>query len=216
MSVKEDCWAHVLCWRGSGWPIVSSVVRHSSANDGRFGGIKRLRSLRRMNASSLCRSVALVKPHQALEAHVSVAITKQLKVKRISSQVTTDEAVVYEVKTKQIALVNLNCTTLAPSYIYFGERFSFSFSLVQLSSVEFSWVQFSSVQFSWVQLSPVQFSSVQFSWVEFSCVEFSSVQFSSVQFSSVQFSSVQFNLAFSFLGWLVSGGGKHHGLSEAF
>jgi len=28
-----------------------------------------------MNASSLCRSVALVKPHQALEAYVSLAIT---------------------------------------------------------------------------------------------------------------------------------------------
>ena len=54
---------------------LSSVVRHSSANDGTFGGTKRLRSLRQMNASSLCRSVALVKPHQALEAYVSLATT---------------------------------------------------------------------------------------------------------------------------------------------
>jgi len=76
MLVEEDCWAHVLCWRGSGWTVCHLLYDTVEQTTGRLAELSDyIRSLLRMNASSLCRSVALVKPHQALEAYVSLAVT---------------------------------------------------------------------------------------------------------------------------------------------
>jgi len=46
-----------------------SASRHKSVNDGRSGGVNRLRSLRRMNACIRCRLVGLAKPHHAGAVH---------------------------------------------------------------------------------------------------------------------------------------------------
>ena len=52
----------------------SSAERQISAKAGRSGGTQRIRWLRLINTSSRWRSVALVNPHQALEAYVSLEI----------------------------------------------------------------------------------------------------------------------------------------------
>ena len=52
----------------------SSAERQISAKAGRSGGMQRLRWLRLINTSSRWRSAALVDPHQAQEAYVSLEI----------------------------------------------------------------------------------------------------------------------------------------------
>jgi len=57
----------------------SSAVWQRVSNDGESGWTKRQRALRRMNASIRCRSAAVVKPHHALDAYCSLAMTTEWK-----------------------------------------------------------------------------------------------------------------------------------------
>jgi len=57
----------------------SSAVRQRVSNDGESSGTKRQRALRRMKASIRFCSAAVVKPHHALDAYRSLAMTTERK-----------------------------------------------------------------------------------------------------------------------------------------